>query len=142
MSFLRNTLTTYGTNHLRQNKIRLRTTYNEIVLLCVLNWLCATLVDVIQIYGNSNEWMGVGTNIFLSTDHLFTIYGPPTIYWTLTNHLPTPTEQLPTTYQPLFYCAACTLLPSVYCNTQTLHRVTSTVWDCQNIILMYSCDWL
>ena len=78
-------------HHLWQNKIQLQTTYNEIVLVCVLNRPCATLVDVIQIYGNSNEWMGVGTNIFLSTDHLQTIYQPPT------DHLPS-TEHLPTTY--------------------------------------------
>ena len=65
-----------------------------------------------------------------STNHLPTTYPPPThhlptTYPQPTHHLPTiyppPTHHLPTTYpsltnttyQPLFYCVACSILPSM-----------------------------
>ena len=90
----------YGSNHLWQNEIRLQTTYSKTgcaVLVCVPNQLCTTLADVIQICGNSNEWMELRTNnLFLSSNHLPTTY-QPTTYRPSTDHLPTiyrpPTDQ-------------------------------------------------
>ena len=89
---LRNTaLATYGKTNLRleplkwQNEIWLWTACSKTgraVLVCVPNWLLTTFVDAVQIYGNSNEWMGLHTNIFLSTDHLPATYRAPT------EHLP------------------------------------------------------
>ena len=87
---LRNTaLATYGKTNLRleplkwQDEIWLWTACSKTgraVLVCVPNWLLTIFVDAVQIYGNSNEWMGLHTNIFLSTDHL------PTTYWAPTEH--------------------------------------------------------
>ena len=109
-TFYRNKLPKKYSSHLRQSEIRLGnhirrnctrlctesthgkmkygsgTTYNEIVLVCVPNRLCATFV--------TNEWDSLPMSSCL-----------PTTYLPLTNHLPTtylPTTYLPTTYQPLF----------------------------------------
>ena len=137
----------YGLNHLQQNKI---CKTGRAVLVCLLNQLCANLMDVIQIHGNSNEWIG----LFLSTDHRPTTDRPstnrpltnhlPTTYWPPTDHLPT--NHLPTTYQPLTnhlpttYWPPTNHLPTTYQPTtyqttnhffmvQLVHNYPLITWD-------------
>ena len=122
-TFYRNKLPKKYSSHLRQNEILLG---NHIQRNCTRLCTESTLRDL------CDKWMGLPTNVFLSTDHLPTTYQPltdhlpttyrpptdqpptdhlPTIYRPLTDHLPTtyrpptyrpPTDHLPTTYRPLF----------------------------------------